>query len=89
MNIEINVTYKNDNLKTARLAAGLSQSQLAAAAGINIRMIQYYEQGAKDLNAAKLTTLLKLCNALKCSLREIVTDPETLDLLAAYDERNG
>lgn len=88
MNIDIKVSYKNENLKRIRLAAGLSQSQLAAETGINIRMIQYYEQGVKDLNSAKLTTLLKLCNALKCSLSEIVTDPETLDLLEKYKEKS-
>ena len=38
--------------------------------------------------AAKLATLLKLCNALHCGLRDILADPETLDLLAAYEERN-
>lgn len=87
MDIDIKVTYKNESLKKVRLAAGLSQSQLSAATGINVRMIQYYEQGVKDLNAAKLTTLLKLCNALKCSLPDILTDPETLDLLAVYDNK--
>lgn len=86
MNVEIKVTYKNDRLKALRAAAGLSQSQLAAAAGLNVRMIQYYEQGAKDLNAAKLQTLLKLCNALNCTLSGIITDPDTLELLAAYEQ---
>ena len=53
-------TKKNSKLQNARLAAGLSQSQLASAAGLNVRTLQCYEQGAKDINGAKLATLLKL-----------------------------
>lgn len=75
---------KNSKLQNARLAAGLSQSQLASAAGLNVRMLQYYEQGAKDLNGAKLATLLKLCLALDCKLGDILTDEETVKLLDQY-----
>lgn len=89
MQIDVKVTYKNNKLQQLRHAAGLSQSQLAKLAGINLRMIQYYEQGAKDLNVAKLTTLLRLCNALNCVLSDILTDPEVLDLLRVYESTNG
>ena len=34
----------HSKLQTKRLEAQMSQSQLAAAAGINGRMLQYYEQ---------------------------------------------
>lgn len=85
MQIDIKITYKNDRLKALRRAAGLSQAQLADAAGLNVRMIQHYEQGVKDLNAAKLTTLLKLCNVFQCGLQDIITEPETLELLTEYE----
>ena len=49
-------TKKNSRLQNTRLAAGLSQSQLAAATGLNVRTLQCYEQGAKDINNAKLST---------------------------------
>lgn len=75
---------KNEKLQATRTAHGLSQSQLAAAAGINTRMLQYYEQGRKDLNSAKLSTLLKLCLALNCGLEDILTDSETIKLLGQY-----
>ena len=75
---------KNEKLQATRTAQGLSQSQLAAAAGINTRMLQYYEQGSKDLNSAKLSTLLKLCLALHCGLEDILTDGETIKLLGQY-----
>ena len=79
-------TKKNSKLQNARLAAGLSQSQLASAAGLNVRMLQYYEQGAKDLSGAKLATLLKLCLALNCTLADILPDGETTELLTRYGQ---
>ncbi len=62
----------------------MSQSQLARAAGISVRVLQDYERGARDISGAKLATLLKLCNALHCELRDIIADPETIALLEAY-----
>jgi transcriptional regulator with XRE-family HTH domain len=87
MEIKIDVTYKNERLKALREDRGLSQSQLAAAADISTRVLQNYEQGVRDLNGAKLVTLLKLCNALECKLADIVTDEETLEQLGSYDNR--
>lgn len=87
MGISIKVTYKNENLQRLRKEAGLSQSQLANKAGIRVQVLQQYEQGVRDLNGAKLATLLKLCNALECRLADIVTDEETLELLKAYDRQ--
>lgn len=68
-------------LKYLREAAGLTRAELAERTGINPRMLEGYEQGRKDINGAKLKTLLKLCVALKCRLEDILTDEETLDLL--------
>lgn len=87
MDISIKVTYKNGNLQRLRKEAGLSQSQLANKAGIRVQVLQQYEQGVRDLNGAKLATLLKICNALECRLAEILTDEETLELLKAYDRQ--
>lgn len=81
MDISIKVTYKNEGLQKLRKAAGLSQSQLAALAGIKVQVLQQYERGARDINGAKLPTLLKICNALECRLADIITDEETLELL--------
>ncbi|MCM1335898.1 MAG: helix-turn-helix domain-containing protein [Eubacterium sp.] len=88
MTIDVKVTYKNDKLKALRKAAGLSQAQLGEMTGLNFRTLQHYEQGTKDLNAAKLQTLLKLCNVLGCTLSDIITDPETIELLDAYKEKH-
>ena len=88
MEIKVEITHRSGSLKKHRMAAGLSQSQLANTTGLNVRTLQHYEQGTKDINAAKLSTILKLCNALNCSLRELLSDPETLDLLDEYEARN-
>ena len=86
MEITVKVNYKNSNLQTLRHAAGLSQSQLATAAGVNVRMYQYYEQGTRDISKAQLSTLLRICKALDCKLSDIVTDAETSELLAEYEK---
>lgn len=85
MDMKIDVTYKNDKLKEMREARGLSQSKLASTAGISTRVLQNYEQGVRDLNGAKLVTLLKLCNALKCNLADLLTDEDTLAQLKVYN----
>lgn len=76
-------------LQNTRMTRDMSQSQMAAAAGINPRMLQYYEQGVKDLNGAKLATLLKICLALNCKLEDILQDGETTELLEQYTKMIG
>lgn len=71
-------------LKARRQACDMSQSQLAKAAGINVQMLQHYEQGVRDLSGAKLATLLKICLALNCKLGDILPDGETTALLELY-----
>lgn len=56
------------NLKRIREARGLSQAKLAEASGVNVRMIQHYEQGTKDINAAAALTVYKLAQALDSSV---------------------
>jgi len=73
-----------EKLKTRRLACELSQSQLAKIAGINVQMLQHYEQGVRDISGAKLATLLKICLALNCKLVDILPDGETTALLELY-----
>lgn len=86
LEVGVNVSHGNEGLRKLRTAAGLSQNQLAQAAGINRRVLQNYEQGIRDLSGAKLSTLLKICIAIRCKLRDIVTDEQTRKLL---DEYNG
>ena len=60
------------NLKDTRKAKGLSQSKLAEISGVSIRMIQYYEQGVKDINKAEAMTVYKLSEALDCNVWELL-----------------
>ena len=68
-------------LQKQRAAAGLTRQQLSETSGVNIRMIERYEQGERDINGAKLKTLLRLCKALGCNLEDIIDDEETIELL--------
>lgn len=61
-------------LKYRRTAAGLTQKQLAEAAGISIRLLQEYEQGRKDLNRAQVQKALALANALGVRVEEILPE---------------
>ncbi len=87
MEISMKITYRGTKLQAKRKERGLSQSQLATASEVNIRTLQKYEIGEKDLNSAKLSTLLRLCIALECRLIDILNDPETVQLLETYGAR--
>lgn len=63
-------------LKEIRMSKGLTQKQLAEKSGINMRVLQHYEQGSKNLDGAKLETLINLSTALKCPLSEILENDE-------------
>ena len=68
-------------LKELRQARGLSQSQLADKAGINVRVLQHYEQGSKNFDHARIDTLLKICLALNCKLEDVIDNPEYIELI--------
>ena len=87
MEISVKIYYKNDKLRNLRQSNNMSQSQLANAAGIPVRVLQSYESGARDISGAKLLTLLKLCMALNCKLQDIIPDSETVDMLTTYEKR--
>ena len=60
------------NLKEIRDNKGYSQQKLADISGVNIRMIQKYEQGDKDITKASVTTVYKLARALEVSIYELM-----------------
>ena len=62
----------NTFIKEIRTERGLTQGQLAAASGINVRMIQHYEQGSKDLKKAAAETVLKIAKALNCTVEDLI-----------------
>ena len=70
-----------NKLKEKRLALGLSQSQLAEKSGVNVRVLQHYEQGSKNFDHARIDTILKICIALNCKLEDVIEDEEFLKLI--------
>jgi len=77
-----------NNLQKIRQQNGYTQKELSDKTDISLNMITKYEQQYKDINGAKLRTLLKLCLALNCNLSDILDDKETLELLSSYYEAN-
>ena len=75
-------------LQNLRLGTGMSQSQLAKASGVQLRTIQAYEIDARDINKADMEIIFKLCNALKCSLDELLTDKDLLKIINTYMDNN-
>ena len=65
------------NIKKVRIEKGLTQAQLAEKSGLNIGTLRHYEQGSKNLDNAKIETLMDICDALDCRLYEIIQN-ETL-----------
>lgn len=59
-------------LQQLRKNSGYSQSKLAERSGVNKRMIQQYEIGAKDINKAAGTTLLSLARVLGCEVEDLL-----------------
>lgn len=72
-------------LKNMRQAKGLSQSQLAEKANMNVRTLQHYEQGSKIFDHARIDTILRVCLALNCKFEDIVENQEYLDLIRRYE----
>lgn len=72
------------NLKALRLEIGLTQSQLSEKTGLNIRTLQYYEQGVNKIDNARLDTILKLCIALQCEIDELIEDKNLVSLYTKY-----
>lgn len=67
--------YKS-RLKWYREDKGMTQLELSEKSGVNLRMIQNYEQGVKDINKASVVTVLQLAEALDCDVYEIINDRE-------------
>lgn len=81
------------NLKLIRKERGLSQSKLSEISGVNLRTLQDYEQGHKDINKASAITVFKIAQALGCTVEDLLgverkklTNKELADIFG-YCER--
>lgn len=65
-----------EDFKTAlefrRQSKRFTQSKLAEESGVNVRMIQHYEQGVKDINRAAALTVHRLAQALDCKVEDLL-----------------
>lgn len=66
-------------LKKIREDKNLTQTQLAEASGVNLRILQHYEQGYKDINKAQALTLQKLARVLECKIEDLLEVWEVLE----------
>lgn len=60
------------NLKETRKAKKMTQVKLSEISGVNLRTLQDYEQGRKDINKAEAMTVYKLSEALECNVWELL-----------------
>lgn len=62
----------SSNLQAARKRLSLSQKELAALSGVNLRTLQQYETGDKDINRAAAETVEALARTLFCPAGRIM-----------------
>lgn len=65
-------------LKEMREAAGMTQKELAEKSGVSLRMVQYYEQGYKDIKKAAGEAVMKLAGAIGCQPADILGEAQDL-----------
>ena len=59
-------------LQALRKSIGYSQKMLSEKSGVSLRMIQQYEQRAKNINNATGANLVALANTLGCGVEELL-----------------
>lgn len=74
-------------LKAVRVGSGVTQKQLADAAGLNLRTLQHYEQGAKPFDNAHISVILNVCNALNCTYADVIENADYIQVFNSYMNR--
>lgn len=65
-------------LKRVRLQNRLTRRELAEKSGVNIRMIQKYESGEKNIDHAQAVTLFRLSYVLGCDMQYLLEHTEII-----------
>lgn len=68
-------------LQSIRKSKKMSCKRLAEKSGVPMRSIQYYEMRPDTFDGAKLSTLLKLSEALDCKIYDILESDELIEKL--------
>lgn len=59
-------------LKAKRLERGMSQSQLAQASGVPVRVIRAWEQGTRDIKNGAVVRVARLALVLNCNIFDLL-----------------
>ena len=70
--LDAHFTKSESKLKIARKHRGLTQEALSKESGVSLNTIRAYERKSKDLNKAQFDIVMKLANALKCEVSELL-----------------
>ena len=70
--IELVKKRYSSNLQYHRNVKNITQKELSELSGVDIRKIQHYEQGFRDINKAEAMTVYKLAQALNCSVEDLL-----------------
>ena len=65
-----------NNLKEIRIQAGLTQEQLADAMGTSKTYISQLENGTRNIDTIRQSTMQKLCSALNCTPEDLIVPLE-------------
>lgn len=71
VNAIISRRHTPTKLQQQRKLCGYSQKQFAEKSGVNLRTLQQYESGAKDLSKASVSTVAALSNVLGCKIEDL------------------
>lgn len=70
-----------NNLKNLRQQAGLTQEQLADAAGLSKNYISQLERETRSVDKMQYDTMQRICAALNCPVGSIISDNSSPDVL--------
>lgn len=73
-------------LQEARKKKGLSQSELARIAGVNLQTLQRYENGIRTIDSARLDIAFSLALALECKLSDLIEDRDLMAMVQDYEK---
>lgn len=64
------------SLKWIREEKGITQKQLSEISGVSIKTIQALEQNERNIDNARLETLINLSIALHCKISDLIKNPK-------------
>lgn len=73
-------------LRSLRQISGLTRREVSELCGINLRSLQDYEQGHKDISHAKGELLYKLSMTLGCTVEDLL-EPYLLEKGPVFEEK--